>query len=225
MTRYIDGRYLNANPGWHEEDSEFKAIHVARLLQSSGLRPSTICDVGCGTAGVLARLGRETDAELTGWELSPDATRLAWELHPTVKVIEGDLLESDSVYDVVLALDVFEHIDDYMGFLRALRARGEHFVFHIPLDMTAQMVIRASPLMICRQQVGHLHYFSRDTALATLRDCGYSVLSETYTWASVEQPKSLRNRIAAMPRAVGRRLNEHVTVRLLGGASLLVLAH
>lgn len=40
-----------------------------------------------------------------------------------------------------MLIDVFEHIEDYMDFLRSINSRAKYFVFHIPLDMYIQGLI------------------------------------------------------------------------------------
>ena len=51
-TLYLDGEYLSKNPGWHVEESPWKASQVLRMLRQNHLAPQTICDVGCGSGEV-----------------------------------------------------------------------------------------------------------------------------------------------------------------------------
>src|SRR5437762_3422341 len=53
-------------------------------------------------------------------------------------------------------------------------------VFHIPLDMSALAVALGNE-NFARRVTGHLHYYSKDSALATLEACGYEVLSWRFT--------------------------------------------
>jgi hypothetical protein len=121
-------------------------------------------------------------------------------------------------------MDVFEHVEDYMGFLRKLRPKARFKIFHIPLDMSAQWVFRGSPVLLAREKVGHLHYFSKETALATLRDTGYEILDWIYTPADVDKPGSLKCRMMRWPRKFFTGINADLSVRILGGYSLLVHA-
>ena len=128
--------------------------------------------------------------------------------------------------DLVLLIDVFEHVDDYMGFLKRLSGLGKAFVFHIPLDLNAQGLMRGSMLK-SRANVGHLHYFSKDTALATLEDTGYQVKAWRFTGSSQHAGRStrpLRTRIANLPRRLLFPIAPETTALLMGGYSLLVLA-
>ena len=224
---YTDGGYAALNPGWHIEDSPWKARQIARLLGDRGLRPQRVCEVGCGAGGILTAL-QETmpaDTEFRGYDISPDAMAICRpKQNARLSFVQGSPDASER-FDVLLAIDVIEHVDDYLGYLRRLTGRARHYVFHIPLEMHVSAVARMSPLLDARRGVGHIHYFSRETALAALRETGYAVVEERFTNGGLElrQPR-LRTRIAALPRAMAAAVSPHFAARWLGGFSLLVLA-
>ncbi len=226
--RYAEGGYLDANPTWHAEDSAFKTGELVALLQRRDLRPARVLDVGCGAGEVLRQLRPHLDADATlvGYDVSPQAIERARTLGGDgITFHRGDATtEAPHDFDLVLAFDVFEHVEDYFGFLRRVRTLGTHKVFHIPLELTASAALRGAPLMRARQKVGHIHHFSRDTALATLEDCGYRILEATYTAGAFATARHLRTRLANVPRRGLFRVAPDLTVRLLGGFSLLVLA-
>lgn len=223
---YVDGRYEDANPGWHDEDAGWKAEEIAHFLHDEGVRPKSVCDLGCGAAGVLAGLaGGMPGVRLVGYDISPQAVELAQRFHPAVEVRLGEPGDSLSEnFDLTLLIDVFEHVEDYLGFLRRIAPLGRRLLCHIPLDMTALMVARAKPILKVRAQVGHLHYFSKDTAIATLRDAGYQVEAFRYTAGTIRSPnRTVRMKIAKWPRKLAFSMAPDLTVRILGGYSLLVL--
>ncbi len=133
-----------------------------------------------------------------------------------------DFLNEEKDFDLSLLIDVLEHVDDYLGFLRLFRSKSEYSIFHIPLDIHVQGALRNLQIK-ARKEVGHLHYFTKETALATLTDCGYEILDFFYTQGSLELKKSLKRRIAALPRRILFSIKRDFAVRLLGGFSLLVL--
>jgi SAM-dependent methyltransferase len=224
--RYVDGTYAASTGTWHEEDAVFKARWIADFLRRNQVSASSVCDVGCGSGGVLAALRNEwPDVALVGYEVSPQAADLAARLHPGIDVRVGDPSRLGDHYELALALDVFEHVEDYIGFLRRLSTLADRFVFHIPLDMTALMVARETPILTVRAAVGHLHYFSKATALATLSDAGFRMCATAYTPGTLELPgRTWRMRLLAGPRRIAFRFAPNLAVRLLGGYSLLVLA-
>jgi hypothetical protein len=105
-----------------------------------------------------------------------------------------------------------------------LRDKAQHKIFHIPLDMSAQWVLRGRPILQEREQAGHLHYFMKDTALGALRDTGYEVLDWIYTPGAIDNPRSIKAHLAKWPRRLMMSVAPDFTVRMLGGYSLLVLA-
>jgi 2-polyprenyl-3-methyl-5-hydroxy-6-metoxy-1,4-benzoquinol methylase len=229
QSRYTDGTYLAANRSWHSDDAPWKAREILRLLSDHQLSPQTVCDVGCGTGDLLAVLQRHMppSLRLAGYDVAPDLAP-HWREKQNAKLnfhLADFLSERDAHCDLLLLIDVFEHIEDYLGFLRSLSSRARHFVFHIPLDLHVSSIMRAEPLLAARAHVGHLHYFLRETALATLVDAGYKIINERYTAGALLAPRrSLRTRIAAFPRTILHRHAPHVAARWLGGFSLLVLA-
>jgi len=223
---YCDGTYLTRNPTWGEEDSKWKAAQVLKILDRHGIHPSTIAEVGCGAGGVVQELARRFgDSMIVGYDISPDAIALANpKTAPNLEFRLQDICGTDEKYDLILALDVMEHVEDYLSFLRTLRNRAQWKVFHIPLDMNVQAVARVSPIRYSRTQFGHLHYFSSYTAFETLTYAGYQIRYWFYTHGCVELPGSSRlNRIMRVPRRLALRVNENLAVRFLGGSSLMVL--
>ena len=224
---YEDGSYLRANPTWGEEDLAWKAAQVIKILNRNGLRPAQIADVGCGAGAILDQVSAAFDAMGAGYDIAPEAfSRSSRRARDRLRFHRQDILETNSCFDLVLALDVVEHIDDYIGFLRNLRKYGRHHVFHIPLDMNVQNVARSAPMAKFRRNLGHLHYFSKDTALATLEYAGYRVDDWFYTplFSAFHRPDVLYN-IAKLPRYVGMWISKDLSARFLGGVSLMVLCH
>lgn len=226
---YRDGSYLKSNPSWHAEESPFKVRQILRMLKRQILVPKTICDVGCGAGRVLAELQPHlpSDCECWGYDVSPDAIAMSAgrgnkNLHFHNHDIRRD--ESDTFFDLLLMLDVFEHVEDYMGLVRAIRSKGKHKLFHIPLDLSVQAVARKNGLLRRRDDHAHLHHFTKETALRTLTDVGYQLIDYFYTPRCIELGDRLVQRIVRFPRKLCFALAPDVTVRVLGGYSLMVLA-
>lgn len=228
LQRYLDDQYLIKNPTWQAEDSPWKSGLVLDLLTRYGINPSRIADVGCGAGGVLENLRYAIpDADLFGFDVAPSVTRF-WS-RPQLSGISFQrvdfLNDTSSVFDLILLLDVIEHVANPFDFLARLRPRARHFVFHIPLDLSAISVLRETPLIRQRRNVGHLHYFTKKLALALLHESRFQVIDARYTGAFSFSPhRNWRTRLAQVPRRAARLLDEDWGVRLLGGETLLILA-
>ena len=228
-TIYTDGTYLRNNPDWHVDDSPWKAKHVARMLDRHGIVPQTVCEIGCGAGEILRSLSThlEPSTRFFGYEISPNAYKIcSQKANERFTFKLANLLdETDVRFDLVMAMDVFEHVEDYFGFLRKLRDKAQYKVFHIPLELSAQEVLRGKPLLNARRNVGHIHHFSKETALATLEDCGYTVLDHFYTSGRTDLGGlGWKSQLMRLPRQALYKVNQDAAVRTLGGYSLLALA-
>jgi SAM-dependent methyltransferase len=225
---YTDDSYWAAHSDFHDEGGPLKAAACLSLLKHHGVPVRTVLDVGCGGGGFLAALSAEISGEFLGIDVSELPVRRATERHakPNVRFEERNTSEVAGTFDLVTLNDVFEHVDDYIGFLREMRRLGHAFYFNIPLDMTVLNVLRHT-YMRERHKVGHLHYFSKRSALATLEYAGYAVVGWRYE-SSVDLGLKVKPTVwqwlAAMPRAVSFKLAPELSVHLLGGAFLAVLA-
>jgi hypothetical protein len=224
---YKDGKYLANNQTWHAEDSAWKADQISRIIDKNGIACETICEVGCGAGEILRQLSlKYPSTRFIGYEISPQAFELCKSRESArLKFLQKDILREKAAHDCLLCVDVFEHVEDYMGFVRSLRSKAAYKIFHIPLSLSVHSVISSRKLTGERDRWGHLHYFNRETALATLKDCGYEILDTAYTPHFRDLPaESLVGSLARTPLKLFYGLSPDLFVRLLGGCSLLVLA-
>ena len=128
-------------------------------------------------------------------------------------------------FDLMLVLDVVEHVVDYLGFLEHIRARSVYKIFQIPLDLSAQTVLRGNVLPRLSDELGHIHYFTKTTALKALENSGYEVLDTMYTSSSNDLPTHVRSvKLMKAPRRLLARFDNDLAARALGGYRLLILA-
>jgi SAM-dependent methyltransferase len=226
--KYLTSDYLRQNPTWDLGDSPWKAEKVIDMLTAEGCKPRSICEVGCGAGGVLAELRRVfPDTELFGYDIAPDAGGF-WSQHMSANIhFEiGDFFElNERTYDVLLLLDVIEHLQNPFDFVDRLQNYASLFVFHIPIDLSAMSVLREQPLLRARHKVGHIHYFTKGLVLAFLQECGYEILNWCYTGAAFTTPqRNWKTRLARLPRLLVYSVKKDWGVRLFGGETMMVLA-
>ena len=124
----------------------------------------------------------------------------------------------ESVFDLALALDVVEHVEDCFTFLRQCAAKATWKIYHIPLDTSASMILRGAN---CWDSVGHLHLFTKETALRSVEHSGQQVVDWFLTPVSLERPRRAATHLTNLPRRI---LPPMLAARLFGGYSILVLA-
>lgn len=227
---YTGKEYFQKNPGWGEAEAAWKADKIHQLLLKNNVYAQTIVEVGCGTGGILRELSQLNPAfkKLTGFDISPQAIALAREKETDkIHFIHADLLsENPEKSDVVLVIDVLEHVDDYYGFLNKIRSKGEYFIFHIPLDLSCRNILKPHTLSVQRDNVGHIHYFTKDIIAWALKDTGFETIDWLYTkpLPDTMPVKGLRRRIKKLLRNISFSINKNLSVKLWGDYSILLLA-
>ena len=225
---YNDGTYLENNNSWHLEDSPWKARQIIKMIEKNHLSPNTVCEIGCGAGEILNQLYQQLPASVSfsGYDISPQAYELARTREKNrLYFYQRDLLEENRQDDILLIIDVIEHVPDLYGFLEKLKSKGVYKIFHIPLDLSVQTVLRSKPIITGRKQVGHIHYFTKETAIASLEDKGYTIIDYFYTAGMVELPgKAMKSKLLNIPRRILYKMHPGLTARILGGYSLMVLA-
>jgi SAM-dependent methyltransferase len=225
--RYISNDYLASNPSYHEEDGVWKAARVAEMMRECQVRPTSLCDIGCGSGRVLFELRTVYPAaELYGYDIAPNAMHF-WGKYEAANIHFqiGDFRQTNRrYYDVVLLLDVIEHLANPEEFLTALHGAAKYYILHVPLDLSALAVILDDRLLNVRQKVGHLHFFTKDLALSLMRESGFEVISWHYTGVASTAPnRNWKSLLRSLPGRLARG-NKDWWVKVLGGETLLILA-
>lgn len=226
---YNDNTYLNQNPDWHEEDAGFKVEHINKLLKIYPIKFERICEAGCGSGAILELLQR-TYPENTDWigfDISADAISIAKKkenknLHFELQDIASAELRIQK-FDLMLVIDVIEHIHNYFAFLDGIAPRSRYFILHIPLDMCVWSLMREGILIESKKRVGHIHNFTEDFIKSILADHGYSILGQLYT-KPIFKVRSIKQSIINSIRKVLHFISPRFSAKTLGGYSILILA-
>jgi SAM-dependent methyltransferase len=222
---YKNELYLKNNINWHQEDSSYKASFVKKSLKRNNISFRTCVDIGCGAGLVTELLAKEyPNSKFKGCDFSPDAA-LFWDQRTKLDNLEfsnADVTSRSDLHDLIICLDVFEHVEDYYLFLRSIRSVGINFIFNIPLDMNVMKVL-LNGIKYTREEVGHLHYFNEYTALETLKDCGFRIKDSFLSTAFLSTPpRNLRQGLVLPFRIATLTLGKSIGARLFGGQSLVV---
>ena len=225
---YEDGNYFTKNPTWGSEHSFWKAAQISHVLFSNDISPKKIVEIGCGAGGVILGLSRlMPGVNFVGYDISPQAIALAKpKASDRVQFVFGDYFAlQDQSFDLAICADVFEHIDDYLGFLRKLASTQKQAVFHIPLDLALVSTLFPSILINTRNLVGHLHYFNKETAEVTIKDCGFDILDSRITAGCLAFPEpGVKGRLFWAIRKAIYSVSPKFAAKTLGGFSLIILA-
>ena len=230
---YITGDYLRETQTWHSEDSPWKAKQIIQIIKKNDLQPKKIAEIGCGAGQILRELSQQTyfkESNFSGYDIAPQAIQFCKNIEgDDLKFFCQDILAEGNIehcFDLLLVIDVFEHVPNYMGFLEKTKLKADYKIYHIPLDIHVSSVLRNS-FIRNRYSIGHLHYFTADSAIDTLKDTGHEILDFCYTNGAIglfKQHPSIKTALANGPRWLFSKLNLALTARVFGGYSLLVLA-
>jgi len=226
---YTDGRYLRRNPGWGLEDAPFKAAFINGLLRRNDIHPEEIIEIGCGSGAILEILSKNKEvALLKGYDISPQAINIANRIHSDkIKFYNEDILQMNGYHtDLLLVIDVFEHVNDFYTMLRRIRKRSTHFIFHIPLDLSCRTLFKPHVLLQQREAVGHIHYFSRDMVEWMLKDAGFTIIDWMYTGSESDRglDRSVKGKIKKVLRKISFLISRDLSAKLWGGYSMMILA-
>ena len=228
---YINGEYFENNPTWDVEDSPWKAKIINSIMERNRIAVNELVEVGCGAGGILTSLAEKNPQirTLRGYDISPQAIRLAEKRKSErIDFYLGDFVNDNlpANADVILVIDVLEHVSDYYGFLQKLKDRASYFIFHIPLDLSCRTILKPHVMLQQRQTVGHLHYFSEEMIWWFLKDSGFRVIDWEYTKPITDTRRSVsfKQSVKKKLRNFSYNINKKITVKLWGDYSLLILA-
>lgn len=227
---YVNGEYFNNNPDWDIADARWKTDVIVDLLKRNKLNPKQVIEVGCGAGENLVELLKKDNGieKLTGFDISPQAINLAAKkVTDKISFFNEDITGKENMHaDLMLVIDVVEHVDDYYGFLRKLKTKSDWFVFHIPLDLSCRTVMKPHVLLQQRQSVGHIHYYSKEMVEWALLDTGYEIIDWEYTKPVVDvQPaNSVKRFVKKILRNFSFAINKDWSAKKWGGYSMMILA-
>lgn len=224
----MNGEYLKNNPTWDSEDSPWKAEQILKIIHRNNLNPKTICEVGCGAGEILRQLQNKMDTSCSfeGYEISPQAYEMCLrnENDRLQFKLKDFIQEGNVFFEIILLIDVIEHFEDYFTFLRNIRSKSAYKILHIPLEFFALSAVYQTFILKQRENVGHLHYFTKDLAIQILKDLDYEVIDYFYTPGySLGHDYGFKDRLINIPRELLFPFISDLTVRLFGGYSLMVL--
>lgn len=225
---YNNETYLKNNPNWHQEDAFFKAEKIFSILKANSVLFNSIAEIGCGSGEVLVQLNsliNKKECRLHGFDISADAIKIAENKKAdNLQFHLADITDSadKSSFDVILVIDVIEHLHNYFAFLDAISAKSRYTVFHIPLDMFAWSLFREGMLIESKERVGHIHNFSEGFILSVLEDHGFKVIDKFYT-EPISEGANFKQKFINLVRKTLFALNKRFATKTIGGYSLMVL--
>jgi predicted TPR repeat methyltransferase len=232
--RYINGKYWIDNKTLHEEDSDFKFINLRTLIKRNhSIYLKGIVDIGCGAGKIIYNFSKDyPKIKRVGVDLSETIIEHAKHnyINPNLRYLtEKEFIRNEDDLNLVILADVFEHVENYIGFLKEARSKYQYQLFNIPLDLSVRYLLNNQPL-VTRASVGHLHYFYDKLILKILEENGFKIIDYLYANNIENELKKLKG-VSKYMQLVKKYFQGLLVVifgksmasRLYGGYSLSVL--
>ena len=100
---------------WWDEDMIRNEVIITAILDNCGIKDGMdVLDVACGTGVLFPDYLKRGVESVTGIDISPEMAKIAAEKFPEVKVICGDVEETDlgRQFDAVMVYNAFPHFPD-----------------------------------------------------------------------------------------------------------------
>lgn len=141
-----------------------------------------ILEIGCARGATGALLRTRLGARVTGLELNPDVAHQATAHLDEVIVGDFESLDVPGQFDAVIALELFEHLQEPLGFLRKARsllAPGGRLILSTPnvghwAIVDDLLAGRWDYLPTGLQCVTHLRFFTRPSLEMWLQMAGFT---------------------------------------------------
>jgi 2-polyprenyl-3-methyl-5-hydroxy-6-metoxy-1,4-benzoquinol methylase len=234
---YLSGEYLKKNHSYHKEDSEFKWQNLIDILKKTSFnfdKINSIVDIGCGSGQVLVEAKKsnvfKNQCSFEGYDINPEAIKLAKNNSDQISFFNEDFIKNntDIKKDIIIAADVFEHIQDPYNFLKELKNKGNFFLFNIPLEISLLSMIRKKNIYKhSYKNVGHLHFYNKRTSLLLLESVGFKVLNHNLVnnrFEELKVKKKITSLLINIPQYITEIFNKNIASSVFGGYSLVVLA-
>lgn len=159
---------------------------AARGASAAGAKAVRIIDAGAGIGAVLARtlarLREERPGVLaTGVALEPSAAAIdvGRELHPELEFVRGSIGQGPAMTaDIVMFIDVLEHVEALLPTLRAARQASRFMVVRQPLIESA-LSYRLDSYAREVREYGHINFFNARSFQALCAAAGWRPLALT----------------------------------------------
>jgi SAM-dependent methyltransferase len=195
---YTSGEYILKNPTLDVEDTTWKITKLTPLVDEFTNQFSKtkvkILDVGGGAGLFLKGISdylrsKDIGVEQYALDLSMEMLRMQKENNPDITIFEGSIEKTsfeDKKMDIVLMIDVLEHIPNAVKALKELRRISEYVIFKVPLENNIYYnflnLIKAGGLRkdIC-EKVGHVNFYNFRNLKKQITSHAGKILSYSFT--------------------------------------------
>lgn len=234
LSNYEKGNYWQDRMG---QTSDFKVRLVESLMSQENITIPNgvkIAEIGCGNGAFLLPLHKSLtnsnkSFELLGYDIATNAISSANEHAKQLNMenIEFKVGSFDSVdpVDIIFLMDIVEHVINPFDALSSVLHKCNLLILHLPIEQSVAHILLSKPTQ-SHKVFQHLYFFSLETALILIRECGYEIVAKKFSAASTEILTFNGSIITKLFRAVrflSYKLAPALSSRLFGGSVMLIL--
>lgn len=203
---------MSSAPLWDELAAcmEVPVFRVRRLKAVAGRIPagSSVLDVGVGWGEIIPLILGRDGCRYTGIDFSEQIVARVSAKYPGCKFYVGGLEQIREAYDVVLALEVCEHIlpsriFGFLGEVKRVLADDGLFIVTVPVyENLRAMTLRCPHCGHLHNRMGHVRAYTPELIAAELALAGFEVRESFFIYASFENSASgwIKRRIVDLGR-------------------------
>lgn len=189
MMNYQD-EYIRLHPDLHDADLESKITAVFKILPHD-ININSILDVACGSGKILIEVLKKLNSiRNVGIDISKKAINIAkqYDLEKKVLWITKDIFKfNQERFDLVLALDIIEHISDDKKFLNKMEELGQNLIIKAPIEKNFINKLfnilsfkKIDPLLDTKLRYGHVHHYSLKELMKLINGSSFSIKKINY---------------------------------------------
>jgi SAM-dependent methyltransferase len=151
-----------------------------------------VLDIGCGVGAVAASIAQRAGAQVVGIDLSATSINEGRQRYrmANLQLMHGDaLVDLDSqAFDVVVLSNVLEHIEDRVGFLRAVAKRFQprRWLMRVPMiDRDWRVPLRQELGLFAYSDPTHFTEYTRASFEAELAAAGLTICHLQVNWGEI----------------------------------------
>lgn len=198
---YSTDGYISKNPSLHEEDSPWKIDKIIPLVDEMfnlghmNKKEISLLDVGGGVGLILKEVSSYIErtygvhVNKYALDLSPGMLKIQVKNNPDAKALNEDIREtslSNKEIDLVLMIDVLEHVPNPIKALEELKRISKIAIFKVPLESnvlsnTIDIITHGKSRENAIESVGHINIYNFNSLKHQIENNGSRILNSYFT--------------------------------------------
>jgi len=186
--------YINKNPNMHLEDSLLKVDQISLVIPPK-FKAKSLLDVACGAGLVTVKVAEKLNSR---YNVGIDISRTM--INKAKKVDKDRLVNwkmsdvfnynTKNKFDLILCVDILEHVENDLEFLKKVGQLGKYIVIKTPLEksMFSRLLVKLKifdPWKDTEKRYGHVQHYDEKNLDELFRQSNLTIVNSV----SVPMPR------------------------------------